>query len=118
MSVSPATYNISVQRNATYTMELVFKDSNGDAIDLDEYVVASQVWNRVKSDGAAATAFDIDYTDRDNGKVTLTLTSTKTASLDKEEYYYDVMVKNKAGVKSYYIEGKVVVSEGYTTIDD
>ena len=43
MAVSPGIYNFTVQRSADHELVLIFKDSNGDAINLTSWTVASQV---------------------------------------------------------------------------
>lgn len=43
----------------------------------------------------------------------LTLTDTETALFPKQGFY-DVLLTNGAGLKEYYLEGIIYVSEGYT----
>jgi hypothetical protein len=41
------------------------------------------------------------------------LTDDQTATFP-DEAYYDVLLTNPSGLKEYYLEGLVFVSEGYT----
>ena len=111
MAISPGTYNISLQRRADYSITLQFKDSNNAAIDLTGWSVAAQAWNQGRTTKYAD--FAVTYTDRGTGTVAISLTDEQTATLPNEAYY-DVLLTNGSGLKEYYLEGIIYVSEGYT----
>jgi hypothetical protein len=111
MAISPGQYNISLQRRADYSITLQFKDSAGAAINLTSWTVAAQVWNQGRSTKYAD--FTVTYTNRSTGTVAIALTDEQTA-LFPDEAYYDVLLTNPSGLKEYYLEGLVYVSEGYT----
>ena len=111
MAISPGTYNISLQRLADYSITLQFKDSTGAAINLTGWTVAAQVWNQDRTTKYAD--FTVTYTDRSTGTVAIALTDDQTALLPNEAYY-DVLLTNPSGLKEYYLEGIIYVSEGYT----
>jgi hypothetical protein len=46
--------------------------------------------------------------------VTISLSDTDTTTFP-DELYYDVLVTDSTGRKDYYLEGIIVVEEGYTT---
>ena len=112
MAVSPGIYNISLQRRADYYVTLQFKDSAGTAIDLTGWTVAAQAWNKDRTTKYAD--FAVGYTDRVAGTVSISLTDTQTEAFPNE-VYYDVLLTDTAGLKEYYLEGVIYVSEGYTT---
>jgi hypothetical protein len=112
MAVAPGTYNISsLQRRADFPLQLQFKDSTGAAINLTGWTVASQVWNEDRTTKYADWA--VAYTSRATGSVELTLTATQTATFP-DVAYYDVLLTNPSGLKEYYLEGIIYVSQGYT----
>ena len=111
MAISPGTYNISLQRRADYSVTLQFKDNTGTAINLTGWTAAAQAWNQGRTTKYAD--FSITYTDRSTGTIAIVLTSVKTELLPSEAYY-DVLLTNPSGLKEYYLEGMVYVSEGYT----
>ncbi len=111
MAVSPGIYNISLQRRADYYVTLQFKDPTGTAIDLTGWTVDAQAWNKKRTTKYAD--FAVDYTDRSAGTVSISLTDTQTEALP-DEVYYDVLLTNTTGIKEYYLEGVIYVSEGYT----
>lgn len=112
MAVSPGTYNFTVQRRADHSVTLQFKDSNDAAINLTGWTVAAQAWDRTRTTKHAD--FSVTYTNRSTGTVALSLTDTQT-TLFPDEAYYDVLLTDPSDVKEYYLEGVIIVSQGYTT---
>lgn len=111
MAISPGTYNITLQRRADYSVLLQFKDSNDAVIDLSGYTVYAQVWNEGRTTKYAD--FAIAYTNRSNGQITISLTDAQTATFI-DELRYDVLLENGSGLREYYLEGVIFVSQGYT----
>jgi hypothetical protein len=100
-----------LQRRADYYVTLQFKDSSGTAIDLTGWTVAAQAWNKNRTSKYAD--FAVAYTDRVAGTVAISLTDTQTEAFP-DEAYYDVLLTNPSGLKEYYLEGTIFVSQGYT----
>ena len=111
MAISPGQYNFSLQRRADHSITLQFNDSANAAINLTGWTVAAQVWNQDRSTKYAD--FTVTYTDRVAGTIAIALTDEQTATLPNEAYY-DVLLTNPSGLKEYYLEGIIYVSEGYT----
>ena len=112
MAISPATYDMTVQRRSDHSIQLVFKDSSNNAIDLTGFTVAAQVWEETRTTKYAD--FAVTYTNRSTGTVDIALTDTQTATFSPEVLKYDVLLTNGSGLKEYYLEGNIFVSEGYT----
>ena len=112
MAISPGTYNMTVQRRSDHSIQLVFKDSSNNAIDLTGFTVAAQVWEETRTTKYAD--FAVTYTNRSTGTVDIALTDTQTATFSPEVLKYDVLLTNGSGLKEYYLEGNIFVSEGYT----
>jgi len=112
MAIQPATYDFTVQRRADHTIPLLFKDSNNAAINLTGYTVEAQVWEETRTTKYAD--FAVTYTDRASGSISIALTDTQTATFTPNELKYDLLLINPAGLKEYYLEGTIFVSEGYT----
>jgi hypothetical protein len=111
MAISPGTYNISLQRRADYSITLQFKDSTDTPINLTGWTAAAQAWNQGRTTKYAD--FTVTYTNRSTGTIAIALTDDQTA-LFPTEAYYDVLLTNPSGLKEYYLEGVIYVSEGYT----
>ena len=112
MAISPATYDMTVQRRSDHSIQLVFKDSSNNAIDLTGFTVAAQVWEATRTTKYAD--FAVTYTNRSTGTVDIALTDTQTATFSPNVLKYDVLLTNGSGLKEYYLEGNIFVSEGYT----
>ena len=112
MAITPGTYNMTVQRRADHSIQLVFKDNNNAAISLIGYTVAAQVWDEPRSNKYAD--FAVTYTNRSTGTVDIALTDTQTGTFTPEVLKYDVALTDTLGLKEYYLEGNIFVSEGYT----
>lgn len=113
MAVSPGTYDMTVQRRSDHKIKLVFKDSTNAAINLTGYTVAAQVWDEPRSNKYAD--WTVTYTNRAAGTVHIALTDTQTADFTPEVLKYDVVLTDTNGLKEYYLEGTIYVSEGYST---
>jgi hypothetical protein len=111
MSIQPGQHNISIQRRADYDLSLQFKDSTGAAINLTGWTAYAQVWNVGRTTKYAD--FTVTYTNRATGSINIALTDTQTAAFP-DEAYYDVLLEDSNGLRNYYLEGIVYVSEGYT----
>ena len=112
MAITPGTYNMTVQRRADHSVQLVFKDNNSTAINLTGFTVAAQVWDEPRSNKYAD--FAVTYTNRSTGTVDIALTDTQTATFSPDLLKYDVLLTDSNGSKEYYLEGTIFMSEGYT----
>jgi hypothetical protein len=111
MSVYPGTFNIRLQRRADYSLSLQLKDSTETPINLTGWTAYAQAWNKDRTTKYAD--FTVTYTDRPTGQIAIALTDTQTTSFPNE-CYYDVLLENPSGLREYYLEGTIYVSEGYT----
>ena len=112
MAIIPGIYNMTVQRRSDHSVQLVFKDSSNDAISLIGYTVEAQVWEETRTTKYAD--FAVTYTNRVTGTIDIALTDTQTATFIPSTLKYDVLLTNPSGLKEYYLEGNINVSEGYT----
>ena len=113
MAIAPGTYNFTLQRRSDHTIPLIFKDSSNAAINLTGYTVFAQVWEETRTTKYAD--FSVTYTDRANGSISISLTDTQTATFIPDILKYDVLLQNGAGLKEYYLEGTITMSQGYTS---
>ena len=112
MAIQPGIYNMTVQRRSDHSIQLVFKDGNNNPINLTGFTVEAQVWDEPRSNKYAD--WSVAYTNRVNGTVDISLTDTQTATFTPDVLRYDVLLTNTSGLKEYYLEGTIFVSEGYT----
>lgn len=112
MAISPGVYNMTVQRRADHSIQLIFKDNTNSAINLTGFTVSAQVWEKTRKIKYAD--FAIAYTDRAAGKIDISLTDVQTETFTPDLLKYDVMLTSPSGLKEYYLEGDIFMSEGYT----
>lgn len=112
MAISPGVYNMTVQRRSDHNIQLVFKDSDNSAINLNGYTVEAQVWDVNRKSKFAD--WTVTYTNRATGTVDIALTDVQTSTFLPDLLKYDVLLTNPSGLKEYYLEGNINTSEGYT----
>ena len=112
MAIEPGIYNFTLQRRSDHTIPLIFKDSNNAAINLTGFTVEAQVWEETRTTKYAD--FGVTYTNRSTGTIDIALTDTQTATFSPNLLKYDVLLTNPSGLKEYYLEGDIFMSEGYT----
>jgi hypothetical protein len=110
--IQPGVYNIKLQRRADYGVLLEFRDSNQTPLNLVGWTVLSQVWNQARTTKYAD--FAVNYVNRAQGQVRLTLSHTDTGSFPNETVY-DVLLIDASGNREYYLEGTITADEGYTS---
>lgn len=111
MTVSPGTYNITLQKRADYSVILEFKDSDGNAVNLYNAQVYASVWNMARTVNYAD--FETEYIDLSEGKVKIKLTNQQTENLPRQSVY-DVLVVTADNTRDYYLEGTIDAKEGLT----
>ena len=88
MAVAPGIYNMTIQRRTDHSIQIVFKDSNNNAIDLTGYTVEAQVWEETRTTKFADWA--VTYTNRTTGTVDIALTDVQTATFTPNLLKYDL----------------------------
>lgn len=92
-------------------MQLQFKDSNDNPINLTGCTIYAQIWDKRRTIKYAD--FSVTYTNRPEGVVSMMVASEDSEEIPCEAFY-DVMLEDANGFKQYYLEGLVYVSEGYS----
>ena len=112
MAINPGTYDMTIQRRSDHNVSVILKDSTGSTVNLGGYTVQSQVWDEARTSKAADVTIAI--TSSSGGAFDWKLTDTQTASFSSNEYKYDVLLTNSSGLKEYWLEGTIYMSEGFT----
>lgn len=107
------TLNLTIEQGATFTKTLVWKDSNGDPIDLSGYTARMQIRRTITSCDVLVDATT------ENGKITLTpeegkidirLEAAETEALDFREAVYDLELQSADGFVTRLVQGTVELS--------
>ena len=113
MAIQPGTYNMTVQRRADFSLQLQFKDSSDAVINLTGFTVYALCWDEGRN--IKYGDFAITYTNRANGIIDISLTDVQTATFETNTLSYDVMLEDPNGLREYYLEGVITMSEGYSS---
>ena len=106
--------NLYVDAGATYSNIITVTASNGQALDLTNYTVASQMRKSYQS----STAYDFTASiyDAVNGKIRLQLTDSDSADIPAGRWLYDVEITSAGGTKTRVVEGIVTVNPQITQV--
>ena len=106
--------NLYVDAGATYSNIITVTASNGQALDLTSYTVASQM--RKSYSSSTVYAFTSSVYDAVNGKIRLQLTNTQSEAIPAGRWLYDVEITSASGTKTRVVEGIVTVNPQITQI--
>ena len=106
--------NLYVDAGATYSNIITVTASNGQALNLTGYSVASQMRKSYQS----STAYDFTASiyDANNGKIRLQLTDSDSAEIPAGRWLYDVEITSAGGTKTRVVEGIVTVNPQITQV--
>ena len=104
-------YNFTLDQGSTWTLQIVYKDSNGNPINLTGYTAEMQVRRKFDSDTAVLTL------STSNGGITIVgatgtlnlIATDEQAAIDPSLYVYDLELST-GGVRTRLIQGTVTVS--------
>lgn len=106
--------NLYVDAGSTYSNIITVTASNGAALNLTGYTVASQMRKSYQS--STAYAFTAAVYDAANGKIRLQLTDEQSAAIPAGRWLYDVEIESSVGAKTRVVEGIVTVNPQITQI--
>jgi len=110
-------YNFTMDQGSTWTVSLVYKDSDGNPIDLTGYTAKMQLRRKFDSATAAltlATGGQGIVITGPTGTIAITATDEQTEAIDAGLYVYDLDLNN-AGIITRLIQGQATVSAEVTT---
>jgi len=104
--------NLFVDAGTNYNTIITVAASNGQALDLTDYSVASQMRKSYQS----STAYDFTASiySAAAGKVRLQLNPTQSSAIPAGRWLYDVEITSPTGTKTRVVEGIVTVTPEIT----
>jgi hypothetical protein len=106
--------NLFVDAGATYSNIITVSASNGQALDLTGYSVASQM--RKSYSSSTVFAFTASIYAAQTGKIRLQLTPQQSEAIPAGRWLYDVEITSPSGTKTRVVEGIVTVTPQITQI--
>lgn len=111
-------YNFTMDQGSNWDLNVVYKDANGNPINLTGYTAAMQLRQNYNSDTAVLTLSTsnggITITGA-QGKLVLSATAIQTGALDAGFYVYDLEITS-GGVVTRLIQGQVTVAGEVTRV--
>jgi hypothetical protein len=111
-------YNFTMDQGSNWNLNVIYKDSNGNPINLTGYTAAMQLRQNYNSDAAELTLNTsnggITITGA-QGKLFLSATAAQTGALDAGFYVYDLEITS-GGVVTRIIQGQVTVAGEVTRV--
>jgi hypothetical protein len=104
--------NLYVDAGSTYNTIITVAASNGQALDLTGYSVASQMRKSYQS--STYHAFTASVYDATAGKIRLQLTDEQSGAIPMGRWLYDVEIESPTGARTRVIEGIVTVNPQIT----
>jgi hypothetical protein len=106
--------NLYVDAGSTYSTIITVTASNGQALNLTGYTVASQMRKSYQS--STAHAFTASIYDAAAGKIRLQLTDEQSEAIPAGRYLYDVEIESTSGTRTRVVEGIVTVQPQITKV--
>ena len=106
--------NITINTGEYFSRDFYLDNIDGTPLDLTGYTAASQMRKHPESVNATVN-FNVGFIDRTNGRIRISLTSSKTGSIKPGRYVWDIMFTDSAGKKSIVIEGNVLATADIAT---
>lgn len=103
---------LQIEAGATFSTEIVVRESNGTSKNLTSYSARSQMRKSYYS--STAINFNIQITDAANGVISMGISAANTASISAGRYVYDVEIENGQGTVTRIFEGIVTVLPNVT----
>jgi hypothetical protein len=104
--------NLFVDAGSTYSNIITVSATNGQALDLTGYTVASSMRKSYQS--TTVYNFTASIYQAAQGKVRLQLTDSQSSAIPAGRWLYDVEITSPIGVKTRVVEGIVTVTPEIT----
>lgn len=106
--------NLFVDAGSEYSNIITVSSTNGQALNLTGYSVASQM--RKSYSSSTAYAFTASIYDAPTGRVRLQLSASASSVIPAGRWLYDVEITSGAGAKTRVVEGIVTITPQITQI--
>jgi len=109
-----ANYDILIEQGATYSQEFVWKDSEGDPVDLTGYTARMKI-RQLKTDNVIVSLTSgSGITLGNDGSITLFISASSTELLPLCKGRYDLELVNGGGIVTRLLQGQVTISAEVT----
>ena len=93
--MAAGTFNITIEKRATFSFETIFTQTNGNSLDLTDMDLKGEI--RRNFDNALEATFTRSKTSAEGGIATISLTKAQTSALSENPCTYDVFADHTDG---------------------
>ena len=111
--MAAGTFNITIEKRATFSFETTFTQADGSALDLTDRTLIGEI--RRYFDNGLEASFTITKTNATGGIATISLTKTQTASLSENECTYDIFADHTDGTTLKLLTGSATIVKNITS---
>ena len=105
--------NLIIYKHTDFEQTFVLEDGQSNsAKDLTGFTGTCKMQRTLNL--GSLTAFNLSFTNRELGKIRISLTDTQTANIEEGKYFYELMLTDPSGVVERVIEGQVIVKHPVT----
>jgi len=104
--------NLIIDQGTDFLQTFDLTAANGDALTLSGYTASAQM--RKHAGSKNRYDFTVEFTDRANGQIKISLTDTITRRIKAGRYIYDIILTDSNGSKTKVLEGQALVRESAT----
>ena len=105
--------NLIIYKHTDFEQTFVLEDGqSSSAKDLTGFTGTCKMQRTLNL--GSLTAFNLSFTNRELGKIRISLTDTQTANIEEGKYFYELMLTDSGGVVERVIEGQVIVKHPVT----
>lgn len=110
--------NIVIHTGTDFTQTFVFEnESSNSPLDLTGYTGSGQIKKYDSSSKAADFTLDFgNATQRQNGRLVISMSDAVTSDIKAGRYFYDIRLTSSAGKIEKVVEGVVIVKQAVTRI--
>jgi hypothetical protein len=105
--------NLYIDQGSTFSAIITIRGSDGNALNLNGFTVASQM--RKSYGSTTAYAFEASVYDAPTGKVRLQLSATASSGIKPGRYLYDIEITSGSN-KTRVVEGLVIITAEITKV--
>jgi hypothetical protein len=107
------TYNITIEKRATFFITLTIKDADGSAFDLTNCSLVSQI--RIDQSNVLQADFTTAIVgDPTDGIASLSLSKEQSSALSTAQSSYDLFLDKQDGTSEKILKGSVTIEENET----
>ena len=106
--------NLTIEQGVDFEVTLTVRNKNHVPLNLLGYTAVSTLRKYYTS--TSTQSITVNFLDRSNGRISLTMTDTDTSALKEGRYVYDVLFIDNTTKKSIVIEGNVLATEDISDV--